>query len=390
MRWSQSSYSFSLLSLISPAFTSALPDFQPPQKPLGSVDIGNASTSAGTLRYAAFGDSWTTGVSWGAPNEEVEVDFPDQEEICRCRRTTESYPYQLLVDEDRGWIGGRSLDVDFVACHGAWFQDISGQVASLKDGPAPDVATLMVGGNPGGFPEIVEDCLYLFNSGKNYGPEYPDPTGACFQTLARAHATLHSPGFAKDLVMSINTILAEPRIFRNPNFRLYVLSYSGLFNHDDESCNDWSFGIWPGKRPRLTTELRQAINKVIDDGRVLYDLVINRLMFNPKVRYIDINDAFHGHRFCEPTAAGTYEAQVENSWLYAFAWPDCIPLEARAQILDDGIQVDRWPSICRQCGGLGELGEIQRILHPNAAGHTAIKAAVKELFQKEHIAKNVD
>ena len=340
--------------------------------------------SSNPLRYAALGDSWVSGVNWGPPSEETEYDFPDSEEVCRCRRMREAYPVQLLDDNDRSWTNGRDLDLDFVACHGASFEAIADQMGRLRQGFTPDLATLMIGGNPAGFPNIIEDCIYQFRREKDYGPEFPDENGECAKTLQRAHENLNSVWFSRGLYNSIITIVNDPRVRWNPHFKLYVLGYAKLFNHDDPKCNDWSFGIWPGKQPNLTIELRHAINMVLDHGREVYDRIINHILFDPRVRFIDMNHILDNHRFCEPTESGTLEGQNENSWLYSFTWPSCIPLSRGARFLDRRKQTG--PDLlafCRNCGGLFELGELQRVFHPKREAHEAYKNFLKEILRHD-------
>jgi hypothetical protein len=102
------------------------------------------------LRYAVFGDSWASGLNYGPPSEDMEYDFPDSDEVCRCRRVNEAWPVQLFRDEDLSWTGWRPLELDFQACHGAGFGDIADQVRRLDQEKAPDFGFLMIGGNPGG------------------------------------------------------------------------------------------------------------------------------------------------------------------------------------------------------------------------------------------------
>jgi hypothetical protein len=224
--------------------------------------------------------------------------------------------------------------------------------------------------------------VYQENQDKDYGPEYPDPNGECFKALAHTHEIIRSLWFIKGIWDSIYAILNEPRIRRNRRFKLFIVSYSGLFNHDDETCNDWSFGIWGGKQPKLTTRLRREINLVIDEGQVVYDRLINHIMFNPKVRFIDTNSALGGHRFCEPTSEGTIQAQNANSWLWDLEWPGCWPFESNMEYKRANGN-NKWPGFCRNCGGIGELGELQRPFHPKRQGHEAIKNFLKEALRQE-------
>jgi hypothetical protein len=204
--------------------------------------------------------------------------------------------------------------------------------------------------------------------------------------LKRARENIRSPWFIKGIWDSVYAILNEPRIRANPRFRLFVVSYSGLFNHDDPACDNWSFGIWGGKQPKLSTKLRRDINMVIDTGRSMYEWLINHIMFNPKVLYIDVNDAFGGHRFCEPTTEGTIQAQNANSWLWDLELPGCLPLSS-----EEGGKYENsttlWP-FCRKCGDIGSTGEFQRPFHPKRAGHEAIKNYLKSALKEEFAALN--
>lgn len=227
----------------------------------------------------------------GPPSADVEYDFPNDDEVCRCRRVNEAYPVQLAHGP------AFSIDLSFQACHGAFFGAVADQVASVNGSwfgggggrKGPDFATLMIGGNDAGFQAIVEDCMYQFNGQRNYGPECPDPEGDCAKTLVRSRGTILSEGFRMSLLEAVDAVMRMEGVWENMGFRLYVLSYAGLFNHDDGACDECSFGVWPRHTPRLTQELRKAVNEVIDEGRRAYEHIINHVLFNPKVRYLDIN-----------------------------------------------------------------------------------------------------
>lgn len=347
------------------------------------------------VRYVSFGDSWSSGVNYGGPDASVEYNYPDQDEICRCRRVKEAWPNQLTVDLNNRtnsssdaapeWLQGRQIDLDFLACHASYFPDIPDQVSRLNKTYSPDFGTLMIGGNPGGFADILYDCVFWPERGKDYGPEFPDPEGECFKALERANDIVRSQWFLEGILLSISLILTAPMVRRNPHFKLYVVSYATLFNDEDEACDDLSFGYWSGQKPLLKKELRQEINGVIHAGRKLYDRLLNGPLFSDQVRYIDIDHVFNGRRFCEPTMNGTLEQQNENSWLYNFVWPSCIPLMAEDAMadLDPGHLHDTtWPTFCRKCGGLLDYGEFQRPFHPKPVAHKAIKDYVLQELAK--------
>jgi hypothetical protein len=299
--------------------------------------------------------------------------------VCRCRRVNEAWPVQLLRDNS-SWSQAYDLELDYQACYGSWFADVFDQVRRLNKTKAPDIAFLMIGGNPGGFPKIVEDCVFQFDRGKDYGPEYPDPEGACFKTLGEAQKTVHSLDFITGMLSSVYAILNEPRILRNPSFRLFVVSYSDLFNHDDPACTNMTFGIWSGKQPKLTIELRRAIDSVIDEGRNIYDRYLNQLGIDPRVKFLDANAVLNGHRFCEPTPEGTLEKMNEKAWLYNLEWLSCIPY---TQHIEEANIKTRVPGFCRNCGGFSGLGDFQRPFHPTFEAHKAYKDFLIEVLSRE-------
>ncbi|KIW07374.1 uncharacterized protein PV09_02219 [Verruconis gallopava] len=348
---------------------------------------GSARRPSGSLRqplrYAVFGDSWASGINWGPPSAEVEYNYPDSEEVCRCRRVNEAWPVQLLHDNS-SWARKYDLELDYQACYGSWFADVFDQVRRLNQTKTLDLGFLMIGGNPGGFPKIVEDCVFQFDRGKDYGPEYPDPDGSCYRTLQNALQTVRSIEFITGMLSSVYAILNEPHIRRKPNFRLFVVSYADLFNHEDEACSQMTFGIWGGKQPRLTRDLRIAIDAVIDEGRKMYDLYLNHLVLDPRVSFLDANAVLEGHRFCEPTLNGTMEQMNEKSWLYNLEWPQCIPYAQQEQNDVEGPANEfAIPGFCRNCGGFAGLGDFQRPFHPKHQAHEAYKNFLVKTLEKE-------
>lgn len=353
---------------------------------------GNDNYSSKYIRYAAFGDSWSSGVNYGPPNADLEYDYPNGTETCRCRRVNEAWPVQIRNSINNhtnssvapSWTQNRKIDLDFLACHASYFDDMPGQLRRLNDSkPPPDFATLMIGGNPGGFPDLLYNCIFWPERSRDYGPEYPDPEGECFKAVQRCQNNIGAQWFIDGVLRSIALILTEPRIRQNPDFKLYVVGYAELFNHEDEACGNWSFGVWPGKKPLLKKELRVEIDKVIRAGRELYDRLLNGPLFGDQVQYVDINHLFDGHRFCEPTLNGTLEQQNEKSWLYNLNWPGCIPVMEEDELRELELDASMLPYFCRKCGGLFGYGEFVRPFHPKAVAHVAIKDHVLQKLAED-------
>ena len=116
---------------------------------------------------------------------------------------------------------------------------------------------------------------------------------------------------------------------------------------------------WGGKQPKLTRELRRAINSVIDEGRREYDKQLNSWLSDPRVKFLDANPVLAGHRFCEPTPGSTMQEMYDNAWLYHLEWPSCIPLSRLDGEASNASEIHA-TGFCRNCGGWAELGDIQR------------------------------
>lgn len=240
----------------------------------------------------------------------------------------------------------------------------------------------------------MESCVYQFNRSKEYGAHYPNKTGDCYKALQRSNKKIRDPWFLDGITDAIHAVLNESRIRNDPDFRLYILGYANLFNDQDKACDNQTFGIWSGKTEYLTRALRKEINRITGAGRNLYDRYINHQLRDPRVKFLDIDPAFKGHRFCEPTKEGTQAAQIEKSWLWSLLWPSCIPLaftdsemEAPHQLLDvsqDDVHAEAWPSFCRKCGGWVDLGELQRPFHPKWEGHNAIKELLMDQIVQDN------
>jgi hypothetical protein len=183
------------------------------------------------------------------------------------------------------------------------------------------------------------------------------------------------------MLSSVYAILNEPRMFKKPHFQLFVVSYADLFNHDDSACSNMTFGIWGGKQPKLTRELRIAIDSVIDEGRKLYDRYLNHLIIDPRVKFLNADAALEGHRFCEPTPENTLEAMNAKAWLYNLEWPRCVPYAMGAD--EDGNATATVPGFCRNCGGFSGLGDFQRPFHPKFEAHKAYKDFLIEVLKRE-------
>ena len=354
--------------------TSASPSATPKSS---SSAAPSASALAQINEWSALGDSFASGVGAGDPIGNM---LP-------CRQFDQGYPPQMNGDSRLGSDTNRKFN--FVACSGSRTKNI------VKGGPYsqadrlgnPQIATLTIGGNNVGFFDILNACIYQF---------YWGWSGDCNEALANSQALIDSPEFETNITDSINDVVGEASA---PNFKLYMTGYAAFFNEDTTQCNDVSFGYHWFYQPKLTQDLRKSMNTLVINLNHKLSSIISGLN-NPKVKYVDYNLAFNGHRLCE---AGVTEPDPRNgnTWIFELYSDDHDELLGAQNLTS----VD--PSTCQTSADStddwGDLGlcaialanqangtsvnttssgstavspALARIFHPKAAGHTAIKNAI--------------
>jgi GDSL-like lipase/acylhydrolase family protein len=331
---------FSLALLLAPLTVLGVKQHEPPD--LYYTEKFNRDS----LLYAAFGDSYTTGISPGNWNWDED-----------------SWPMQLVEDPDRSWSGNRTMALAFGAVEGATIEDIPRQIdkvqnAKLKeDGEYVDrdltfnIATATMGGNDLGFESIIKDCLFQFWTW-GIESEISEPCSDCAISLREGHAKMHSPAFQHSYLDAIEWILEMPRAKRNPNFKLYVVNYPTLFNAETTPCDDMKMmPLSIGRRQRLTRELRRELNRIIDDGNNMVRGLLAKQKY-PNVEYVDVGPLFDGHRYCEEGAMD-YDEMADKAWFYEASF---------------------WEMVG---------GNHKRFFHQESEGHTAIANHMKKIIAKD-------
>lgn len=103
----------------------------------------------------------------------------------------------------------------------------------------------------------------------------------------------------------------------NPNFKLYIIGYAHFFNADTDWCDTISFRYLPSpfNRQMLTQQLRADLNGAMDALRGKIKAVIAAIG-DPRVKFIDINPFFEGHRFCEDGHTFLQQWYHNDIWLW--------------------------------------------------------------------------
>ncbi|MCJ1373897.1 hypothetical protein MMC20_005127 [Loxospora ochrophaea] len=366
---------------------------------------GNVSTSGSYIPWAAYGDSWASGViynNWPGPNLAYDSDDPDEES--RCLRIVDAYSVQLLQDSDLSWTNNRTPYLQFQACSGSRFGNIGDQINRVDATYPPKLATLTIGGNDAGFFDVVTSCVMQQDPDHEYGLDYPDPSGDCYKAIQNANTNINADWFKNDFVGAYQAIYNSPLVSNDPNFKVFVAGYAAFFNDQDPACNDYSFSPKPftGHMPLLSTAVRNAIDNLVTDLNNLYSATVAD---DPKVVFVDINPSFDTHRFCE-TAANQWGQDIKSYFFnfdflsnQAYGDPQnttalCDPDFSTACPITNSAGVpyatvaaadSTFPSSAEPTGATqssgGDGGSQTRVFHPKRPGHGLIEAAVKQAIK---------
>ncbi|KAK5988770.1 Lipase 1-like protein [Cladobotryum mycophilum] len=389
---------------------------QYPQSILGPRP-GMTESSPSTLKPAGFialGDSYSAGIGTGLFNG-TEDD---------CRHGVHAYP--MLIYNDVANISDADSDtpaLQFLSCTGSTINDMlagaqHSQIDQLNTSINVDFALLSIGGNDLGFFEIMNSCIFRF---------YNFYSGTCETALRNADQQMAGPEFENRLRLVIMEILDRVRWEKHPSFTITITGYARFFNADTEDCDDYSLGIW-WRGPKLTRELRRQMNEMViavnDKIRTSVDSM-NAAFTEPRVLFIDYDDAFDGHRFCE---AGVIEPDYlrNETWFFLVGGIDngldispsiletrhAVPLPPTSSLVDPEVCLE--PS--RRSGDWGERalcmmamaaskdpslrtadGEVVaqntmwyvptyygKTFHPRTLGHMAIRDRVYQRWQEVH------
>ncbi|KAL7940915.1 SGNH hydrolase-type esterase domain-containing protein [Trichoderma barbatum] len=253
--------------------------------------------------FIALGDSYSAGIGTGLFNG-TEDD---------CRHGYNAYPMLVQDDLNRSLDGGDGPTFQFLSCTGSTVNDmLAGAEHSQIDGfnttSTADFALLSIGGNDLGFFEIMNSCIFRF---------YSFYSGTCESALRHADEQMAGSEFEHRLRLVIMEILDRVRWEKRPWFTITVTGYARFFNADTDECDDYSFGLW-WRGPKLKRELRQRMNDMVVDvnNKIRRSVdAINAAFAEPRVLFVDYDDAFEGHRFCEPGVVEPDYARNET-WFF--------------------------------------------------------------------------
>ncbi|KAJ6787616.1 hypothetical protein PWT90_10142 [Aphanocladium album] len=242
--------------------------------------------------FVALGDSYSAGIGTGINGSEVD-----------CRLGSHAYP--VLIHQDmmsaqsqHGRPDEPAATFQHLSCTGSTIDDVlaggdRSQIDLFNTTASADFALLSIGGNDLGFFDIMNSCIFRF---------YSFYSGTCDAALARSRDHIAGPAFDQHLRLLIMEVLDRVQWEKRPWFTITVTGYARFFNADTPDCDDRSLGVW-WRGPKLRRDLRRQMNAMVRSvNRRIRQAVdaINEAFTEPRVLFVDYDDAFEGHRFCEP------------------------------------------------------------------------------------------
>tara|TARA_R110002003_G_scaffold244_20_gene17586 strand:- start:4276 stop:5748 length:1473 start_codon:yes stop_codon:yes gene_type:complete len=216
------------------------------------------------------------------------------------------------MSRDNWWVpGGLSQNLQFQACSGTRWRQIDSDIhqghVQLNDIPDnTDMILLQAGGNNANFASVAYACIFTPQGWPNIGPEYPDPTGACYKEIEQAAKYIFGKNkdqLFQDARWIVNTVFAHPKVKNNPKFRLFIPGYFQFF-YDKGGVGDWcdnaSFALRMDSRPKLSLALRQRINELIKGLNAGIKAGVEGSWYPERAHFIDVDSGIQDGQFCQP------------------------------------------------------------------------------------------
>ncbi|KAK4194273.1 SGNH hydrolase-type esterase domain-containing protein [Triangularia verruculosa] len=314
--------------LLFPALISALAIselFKPPDKNnnnhqhILSLNTKNHPRLSQSQGFISLGDSYSAGIG-----TRPDLTSPST----ACRQGLGAYPYLLASSLSPP----SHTSHQWLSCTGATTLDLlssspsspdTSQIDAFNSTPTPSFATLSIAGNDLDFFSLLNACVFRF-----YGPLGSE---SCPDALKRAEDTL-SPQKTQKLKLRIRLILLEilGKIAweRHPSFFITVTGYTRFFNENTTECDDVSFGVWASSSSsgvetmKLTKDTRKKMNDFVVRANHLLESVIDEVNASfsvgrgKKVVFVNYDDSFNHHRFCEPGVVKEPDYERQETWFF--------------------------------------------------------------------------
>ncbi|CAM5342680.1 SGNH/GDSL hydrolase family protein [Streptomyces viridifaciens] len=257
--------------------------------PTAAQAAARPATRAGTLKWAALGDSYTAGI--------IEATGALTAPQDGCARTTGSYPELIRRDL------GSGADLRNVSCSGAATPDVYANKQSPNGRPLPplgtdpnapyppvppqvdavdpdtQVITVGIGGNDLGFAEILKDCIELGAARLGLGTPCKDKYDA------------QLPGRLDRLRTGYNAMLGALQT-KAPSARIYTVGYPHLIPENAHLCR---YGSLPQFATFTAGDLVWARTRILEP----LNLVVEQATSAQQDTYVDLYAGSAGHSVCD-------------------------------------------------------------------------------------------
>jgi lysophospholipase L1-like esterase len=243
----------------------ALPVVVAPRAVPAGAGVATVDQPPRAVRWLAMGDSYSSG-------EGVNPNYG------HCAESPGAYAKvaRRRLDEE----GFRIKEQDFFACSGAQVPNVTGSVDLVEQIERAtgryDLITFSIGGNDGGFGDLMRQCLAL--------------SCALSEPLAEVEAeyTSRIDAVQPKLVDIYRRIIDE---LLAPGGHIVVLGYPRLF----EASENWPWYIGSGCETLARPET-DMIRRLADHANAMIaEAVAN---YPGVMHFLDISDAFEGHNLC--------------------------------------------------------------------------------------------
>jgi GDSL-like Lipase/Acylhydrolase family len=292
-----------------------------------------ASSFPAITTYTSLGDSYASGSGAGTNKGSL------------CSPFSDSYPVQLVkVIGPVRFYGA--------ACGGATTSSVIwDQLSWIGDS---DLVTLTVGGNEVDFFGVLNECVYQWA-----------PQGTCDSELMNSRRLIENSRFIESYSKMVKLSLQRIKL----KGRLLVTGYATFFNEETTACDGVTFSITDPEQ-FLTHQLRRELNDLV---RML-NHVIRSAAEASGAEYVDIDQMFKGHRFCEEGVSEPNNSRSET-WFFNLHYNS-----GNARKSEVAHQAHSQEVLS---AGLGKwYVDIARVFHPTKEGHCGIRDAIVKQLQK--------
>ena len=294
----------------------------------------NISSFPSIATYSALGDSYATGN--GAGTNTVSL----------CNPFSDSYPIQLVKA-----IG--PVRFHSAACGGATTVSVIwNQLAWIGES---DLVTLTVGGNEVDFFGVLNECIYQWA-----------PLGTCEKELERSRRLIESSRFVEGYARMVKLGLQRMK----PKARLLVTGYATFFNDETTNCDNVTFSV-TNPEQFLTRQLRRGLNDLVK----MLNHVIRSAAEASGAEYVDFDEIFKGHRFCEDGVSEPNNSR-SDTWFFNLHYDrdsvrkaETTPYAHVQEVIVPGF--GKW------------YVDVAKVFHPTKEGHGGIRDAIIKHLKSE-------